>query len=114
TDKLPPSIVSSLGKLKGQKYETEAAFLGDVRKVLSDEKGEETKRYGSVIGFRAQERDATAIRLEAKDDRLTGSLPNVKEPGIYSFELKPIKGAETDMLAFAYNVDAATESNLSR
>src|SRR5262249_27179623 len=63
----------------------------------------------------AKARDLPSRRLEVKpDERLWLTFAEAREPGVYSFELTPLKGGEPDVLAVSYNVDAETEGNLAR
>jgi hypothetical protein len=63
----------------------------------------------------AKPRDLPSRRLELKpDERLWLTFAEAREPGVYSFELTPLKGGDPDVLAVSYNVDAETESNLAR
>jgi hypothetical protein len=61
-----------------------------------------------------QARDLPPRDFTVKDSRLLLTHADIKEPGVYTFELTPPKGDQTDTIAFAYNVDSASESNLER
>jgi hypothetical protein len=65
-----------------------------------------------------KERDLPVRQLEARGDHqwltFPGTTPWPREPGVYTFELKPKNDSPADVLALAYNVDAERESDLAR
>ena len=52
------------------------------------------------------------------DDLYKLTLPNVDKPGVYTFEFFPVADpgvkAETEVQAYAFNIDSAAESDLNR
>jgi hypothetical protein len=55
------------------------------------------------------------VKLTLKNDLLTWTFTDARQPGVYFFEVQPLKpGAEPEVRAYAFNVDAVAESNLQR
>jgi hypothetical protein len=75
-----------------------------------DAKDEKARRPGVVL--------LGTFPLAQKDNTLTFTFNNSKKPGVYSFEFTPIGAAGVEAppepSAYAFNMDAASESNLKR
>jgi hypothetical protein len=75
-----------------------------------DAKDEKARRPGPVV--------LGTQPLTLKDNTLTFTFNNTKRPGVYNFEFTPIGagGVEgpPEPAAYAFNIDAASESNLKR
>jgi hypothetical protein len=75
-----------------------------------DAKDERARRPGPVL--------LGTFPLALKDNTLTFTFNNSRKPGVYTFEFTPIGAAGVEAppeaAAYAFNVDAASESNLKR
>jgi hypothetical protein len=89
-----------------------ARYHNDVKVTFTPQ--ERTKSEDGTPTPAAKPRDLPTRRLELKNDRLWLTFAEAREPGIYTFEMTPLKGAESDFLSLSYNVDANAEGNLAR
>ena len=79
--------------------------------------------FAKPVGDKPVERPAVQVRpvqplTKNSDDLYKLTLPNVDKPGVYTFEFFPVADpgvkAETEVQAYAFNIDSAAESDLNR